>query len=114
MGIMSCNKAEVTSGFQDYRLSSDIAASLKVPQINYPGNMVPVEVVTACLDGSIDSRHLENFQIVDGAVALADVLQYLGTSMDSSKVFYDNGRAVLRTATRQRAQRLPWPVPQAL
>lgn len=75
-----CSANDLTYGggaIDGYTLSDNDAAALRRPMIRYPNGRVPVEVVSACVDGKIDPQIVK---VENGTVDLSEVLGYLKTA----------------------------------
>lgn len=105
---MLFDKGDVAAAnLNNYSLSSDSAAALRVPKINYPSGMVPVEVVAACFEGGEDGVSVDSLKAVNGAIALDDVLQYLDGASRNIPVFGENSRVQVGNGQASRSLLLP-------
>lgn len=78
--LFDINVATVTDD-ENYSLPVEVAEALRVPVIRYEGGLVSFNVICACLDQTAQQEVMNTCRMTGDAVALSDLMLYLGNSL---------------------------------
>lgn len=86
-------------GHDTYVLPADVAASLRVPKIQYPDNKIPVAVAKQCIPDGLSCARLQDQK---GELLLVDVMDLMEASMSASGLACASCRASCEYSVRGR------------